>query len=282
MTDFYMTLFSNSSMDFYKENTTSTFTVQLPRTMTLNGEWRVALSEIHYPYSFLNVQKGQNQIKIKSVVVTQDVLNYIKSEDSVSAESIESKFDVKWITCKIEPGFYSDTVKLISAVNKAITEVTENSNFFKLDEKANTVQAEPNDVSVVGKIMILSVKMSDRLSLQLGYIPNKPITEVNSGGFHPVNLISGIPDKMLIYCDIIEPQICGDICAKLLRTVTVSPDGVEPYFGYPCCKEFTQLQYIPLQMKNFESISIAIKDITSEPTSFTYGTLSVKLHFKQF
>lgn len=282
MTEFYVTLFSNSSMDFYMENKTSSFTVQLPRRMLLNGDWRVALSEIQYPYTFLNVQKGQNEIKIKAVLQTQDVLNFLSSDDKITTQSVESKFGGEWITCEIEPGFYSDTVNLISSVNNAIAGATGRSTFFELDKQSQKVKAVPPSAFELNQKLIIYVKMSDRLSLQLGYIPNRLISAESSNALHPVNLISGIPDKMLIYCDIIEPQLCGDKCAKVLRTVTVTPDRSEPYFGYPCCKNFTQLQYIPLQLKHFESISIDIRSITSEFIPFQFGTSSVELHFKQF
>lgn len=123
--------------------------------------------------------------------------------------------------------------------------------------------------------------LSERLSLQLGYIPGLRITQSNSVANHAVNLISGIPDKMLIYCDIIEPQICGDIFSKILRSVSIHSKTDETNFGLPCSKEFTQLQYIPVQLKHFDTITIDIRDIAGELMPFQFGTLSVKLHFKQ-
>ncbi len=83
------------------------------------------------------------------------------------------------------------------------------------------------------------------------------------------NLISGIPDKMLIYCDIIEPQIIGDKWAKVLRSISVEPEST---FAKPCSVDFTQLQYVPLQTKHFESISVDIRDTSGNLLPFRYGT----------
>lgn len=279
MRDFYVTLFSNSSMNFYPGNKTGSFTVQLPRTMSLNGEWVVALTEIQYPYSFFNVQNGQNEIKIKEMLVTKKVIEFI-STNKVTPEVMAKKFKPTWISCKIEPGYYTSAEKLLNAVNAAILEKTKNVNFFELDTASQKVKAVPA-VIAEGNRLILGVKLSERLAVQLGYNPNYEITEENSAAIHVLNLTSGIPDKMLIYCDIIEPQIIGDKCAKVMRTVTMTPDGAEPYFAKAYCKDFTQLQYIPLQTKNFESISIDIRDITSGIMPFQFGTSSVKLHFKR-
>lgn len=281
MKDFYVTLFSNSSMNYYTENKTSSFTVQLPRSMILNGEWDVALTEIQYPYSFFNVLERNNEIKIKIIKITEKFIDFVK-KGKVTLVDIERKkeFKSKSVSCKIQPGFYDNIETLISSVNSVIHEKTNNENFFIRDNTSQRVHAQPSPVAE-GNIMILSVMLCERLALQLGYTPKVEITESNMVATHVANLISGIPDKMLIYCDIIEPQIIGDKCAKVLRTVTLTPDGSEPYFGKPCCKDFTQLQYVPLQKKHFDSINIDIRDITGNLVPFQFQTSSVKLHFKQ-
>lgn len=46
MKDFYMTLLSNSSMDYHPQNTTGSFTVQIHRYMRFEGDWEAGLAEI--------------------------------------------------------------------------------------------------------------------------------------------------------------------------------------------------------------------------------------------
>ena len=50
--NFYVTLPSNASMDFYSNNTASNYTIRMPRTFYLEGKYEVALSEIQYPHTW--------------------------------------------------------------------------------------------------------------------------------------------------------------------------------------------------------------------------------------
>lgn len=49
---FYITLPSNSSMQYFPDNRTCCYITQLPRAIELTGEWEVGLAEIHYPLTF--------------------------------------------------------------------------------------------------------------------------------------------------------------------------------------------------------------------------------------
>ena len=55
MSDFYVTLPSNASMDYYKANTLANFTTRLPNVIDLTGDWEVGLVEIQYPHNWYNV-----------------------------------------------------------------------------------------------------------------------------------------------------------------------------------------------------------------------------------
>ena len=52
--EFYVTLPSNSSMQYFPDNKTSNFVTKLPRTLQLDGEWEVGLAEIVYPHTWYN------------------------------------------------------------------------------------------------------------------------------------------------------------------------------------------------------------------------------------
>ena len=54
---FYITLPSNASQDIFKANTISDFGMDLAWTIDLEGEWEVALTEISYPHSWLNLPR---------------------------------------------------------------------------------------------------------------------------------------------------------------------------------------------------------------------------------
>ena len=51
----YLTLLSNASQNICVENTTSDFTVYLPKTLDFVGPWKVTLVEFCYPNSWYNL-----------------------------------------------------------------------------------------------------------------------------------------------------------------------------------------------------------------------------------
>ena len=52
VTQFYLHLPSNSSLDKFPKNTLFEYRVGLPETIILSGDWEVALTDIHYPHSW--------------------------------------------------------------------------------------------------------------------------------------------------------------------------------------------------------------------------------------
>lgn len=296
MSNFYVTLLSNSSMNIYPENKTSGFTVQIPRNVILTSDWEVALAEIQYPYSFFTVQKGENFLEIKTFVQTKE---YVQSDGKTlpTAQSVgktlsTTQSDGKtlpttqstppsiftWSLLEITPGFYNDIKELISAVNSAIGKKTKQTDFFQFDEKSKRISTKAYKL-LEGAMRIASFKLHGRLALQLGFSPE---SEFSTGvkAQHVANISIGVPDIMLIYCDILEPQIVGDTCVRLLRAINTTNDAAT-YFSKPCSIEFAQPQYIPIQKKYFDSIQIDIRDVAGRPMPFQYGTLRVKLHFKK-
>ena len=62
--EFYVTLPSNSSVEYFPDNKTSNFVTKLSRTLQLDGEWEVGLAEIVYPHSWYNIREGKNAVEI--------------------------------------------------------------------------------------------------------------------------------------------------------------------------------------------------------------------------
>ena len=58
MSQFRLTLPSNSSAAYYPNNTMCKFTTRLYSTMELNSEWEAALTEITFPHSWYTIPKG--------------------------------------------------------------------------------------------------------------------------------------------------------------------------------------------------------------------------------
>ena len=98
-TQFYLHLPSNSSLDKFPQNTLTEYQVSLPQTITLEGEWEVALTEIHYPHSWNNVQENfLNQFFLRN-----------REQRGV------------WEVIMIPPGHYSSIDDVITTINEAVT-----------------------------------------------------------------------------------------------------------------------------------------------------------------
>ena len=59
MSRFYLTLPSNSSMQYYPENTVARYTTKLHNTIELEGVWEVGLVEISVPAVIANVVRDK-------------------------------------------------------------------------------------------------------------------------------------------------------------------------------------------------------------------------------
>jgi len=59
MNRFYVTLPSNSSADYYPENTVARYTTKLADKIELESECEVGLAEISFPFEVENVVYGQ-------------------------------------------------------------------------------------------------------------------------------------------------------------------------------------------------------------------------------
>ena len=66
MSRFYLTLPSNSSMDYYPQNTVAQYTTKLNSSIELDGEWEVGLTEISFPINIENVARRECFFKIST------------------------------------------------------------------------------------------------------------------------------------------------------------------------------------------------------------------------
>lgn len=256
---FYTTLLSNSSMSVYPDNTTSSFTVHLPQKVTLHGKWFAAIAEIHYNYNFFNITRENSLIHV-------ECMSLIQGEPE--------KMLIHKIDC-ITPGYYTQITDVISKINIELKKSLPVENDI-LSYNHNTRRIHINAEKVPKAVK--KVHFPTRLSLQLGFKPNTNILVQKLSPF-AANIHAGIPDQMFVYTDIIEPTYIGHEKAYVLKIINTQPHGIE--FGGACYKEFEHLHYMPVERREFESISIDIRDNNGHFMPFLYGVLSVKLHFKK-
>jgi hypothetical protein len=82
--------------------------------------------------------------------------------------------------------------------------------------------------------------------------------------------------SLYVYCDILEHIPVGDTRAPLLRIVDI--DGA---IGSMQVRRYERPRYVPIQLKQFDSIQIVIRDDLGKPVSFKFGKLMVTLHFQR-
>jgi hypothetical protein len=248
MNNFYVTLLSNSSMEYYPNNTTSHFTVQLPKTITLEGKWVVAATDIYYQFNFLNVSEGNCRL----------TFNYKGDEGQ----------------CDIPEGYYGSIDNILDVLNAYMDAFVTGGHFLVLNKRKQVIVNE-NAFSA-----LKNIRFSNRLALQLGFEPNTDLVYEYQSTALPASISKGVPDEIFVYCSIIEPQYFGHELTNILRIVNI-PKNDEICFGQTFHKEYQRLQYIPVMKKCFETITIDLRDKTGEFLPFTSGTVMIVLHFKK-
>lgn len=245
-TDFYLTLLSNSSTNYFPENLSTRFCTQLQRSVKLSEEWCVALVELQYPCTLLSVNNQGNVIYV-----------VFKTSNGSIEKSI-----------RIEAGNYDTIDDLLLQIN---------SNVYIIDKVSFSINLSTKRVSVDFRSdEIKSLKLCNTLSLQLGFEPGTDLFIMRHGS-HPANILHGIAPQLFIYCDIIEPQVVGDTIAQLLRIVTVDKSK----YLYGTHKMLPQPHYVPVLKREFETLEIDIRSDSGEPVPFEFGTVCVTLHFKK-
>lgn len=126
MSDFFITLVSNGSMNVFPENKTSSFTVLLPEKISLKGEWMVGVAELHYNYNFFNVNEQDNKIR-----VVADVRGNNTNE-------VNQITDDKIHQLQVVSGYYNSVTDLIEAVNQQLSPyLFKNAKLLSVDKASN-------------------------------------------------------------------------------------------------------------------------------------------------
>lgn len=267
MSDFFITLVSNSSVNIFPNNTTSSFTVLLSEIISLKGRWEVAIAEIHYNYNFLNVTERNNKIILTRILSSSSSLNNDKAINDIP----KIPFTVK---LEVPTGYYNSVHDLIKTINLQLKlYLTKGTRLFSLDDSNNRTYIHKENLCEG----IESIFLEGRLNMQLGFEPHHDIWQSETAP-HIGNICFGIPDQMMIYTDIIEPSFIGSEKAYVLKIVNTEPRQFK--FGDACYREYNYMHYMRVQNREFESISIDIRDHTGNFMPFQHGILMLKLHFK--
>lgn len=245
---FYVTLPSDSSLDYFPDNKISHFTARLNSSLELTGEWEVGIVEVIYPHIWSNILENGNEYEYDAATgVTKRV--------------------------RIPYGFYESPSDIIKWMNyqdfNGQIQITYNKHSRKVK---------------LGLKPTAKIKLHPGLAEALGFRPAEftnddyPSRNSTFKYFESPNVADPNFDLKLfyIYSDIVEPQIVGHTVAPLLRVITVKGED-----GDMVHEVFDRPHYVPLSRKNFQTIETIIRTHTGRLVPFERGQLIVKLHFRQ-
>ena len=230
-------------MSTYSDNTLTNYRVKLHHSLDLSGQWEVGLTEIQYPHSWYNVSKDQAWFEITENPEAPKVQFVLKNGYYVSPEKLMKTL---WgLKGSINGG---DKVKI------EFDDISHKVTFTIVDEAI--------------------LKLSNSLAKILGFEQEEfdagvyiaPWVCDVTQGFH----------SLYIYSNIVEPSMVGDALVPLLRIVPIEGSS-----GKMVSHTYQNIQYLPLQQRQFDTIEIDIRDDTGLPVPFERGKVVVALHFRK-
>ena len=275
MTHFYLTLPSNSSHQFYPNNTMTEFTTKLASTVELTNEWEVGLAEIMFPKTWYTIPQDGLPIIVDCANCRYKPI----SSDDVDPNERYS------VVMQLSGGFYGTMEDLIREINATARRAFEPPSDLEQDEITTSPPIfyyKKFEKRVLISLEVgMIIKFPPALESILGFSPqqnplvNNAIERRIYQGDLASDLHAGI-HGLYIYCDLLHFSFVGDIKAPLLRVVASAGDAGEVITRY-----YERPRYVPLQKKNFDSIQIVIRDDLGEKINFESGKVLVTLHFRR-
>ena len=259
---FYITLPSNSSKTFFPENTPSHFFTQIPQTIDLQGDgWEVGLAELSLPNTYDNMTGDDYWVEV-SVVNTDELIK------SVRQYSGPISFKVF-----LPRGLYNSPRDVIEVLNHQIQSQPLG---FALKRKIAFYFGRFNrKVSLEMQVSFIKVVMSKSLQELLGMGHEDYLGSGQFEGIIPFHMEQDF-STVFVYCNLLEERIVGDVNVPLLREVSM-----DTRYKSIVHRQYDKPFYIPLKIRQFQSIEILITGDNGQPISFVEGKTVATLHFRQ-
>jgi hypothetical protein len=276
MSDFYVTLDSGASPDYFEKNRISDFRNKLSVPIKLeHGMYEVALVECSYIHSAKVIDRNETLFKYKIFDRKQ------QGKGKGIAEKVKAYYSVY-----DENGLISvlnDSNKVAIKFRKYEDTYIELLHFERFDL---SLEFSEKLMGILGHKSLTGFKnVTDEYSDE----ENEKSASASEGGVDPsefdhylyyrtknkLELRAG-QTRIFVYCDIIKPSHVGNTMAPLLRSFMNSGQS----HGTNITKSFDHLQYFDLRFPEFEMIHVYIKNECGDPILFESGTFSLTLHFR--
>lgn len=270
---FYVYLPSNS---LGAGNTSSSFTVRLPRTLEFNSVWSVALAGLCYRRSWHTIGTRSTQYMDIHLMSAQRVRVRIPSSthgDKTSLLTTITEAVAGELASSVTPLFRRDANETPKAAEAAKKETP--SKAVKVDTKvgaAKTTKKETGDTTTNPPV---SENVKSQPGTHVGFTSTSLVTELSMAK-HEVDLSGGI-NQLFVYCPgLIHPAIVGDTVAPILRIVNVNrqkDEDVEEIYVAP--------QYHKVRLRQVTEITIDVRLASGELVRFQRGRTVATLHFRK-
>lgn len=283
--EFYLTLLSEASLNFYPDNTANLFTVQLPQTLHLPEDFRVAATSITYPQTIQNMTPYNNRLVLE--------MDKYYPEDPDEVFKLRVYIDVP---CDNYTNIY-DVLKILNEnARDTFTKLKDAHllDLFQLNESTRRIEINTEQRDLVCKYSknlydgssyqchMTRMYLAGRLAWIFGFDPDTHnlLNDFETIGRYPYNLNLGYPSQLFIYTDIIEPQIIGDKLTQVLKICPVL-DKMS-VFGDVTERAFHNCDFFKLAKRSIDKITINITDKSGTSIPFLFGSLTLQLLFKKF
>lgn len=306
---FYVDLPSDSSLNYYPENTLSRYTTRLAHTIELKPEdhWHVGLVELSYPYGFDTLEStvvGEDNEMTSNVILTKvgrvvfpartytsfkDLYETIR--DAVSQQ--DGKRDkilreLQWFMYKEKMSFeYLKRTKGINPWHHNQEPVTSSQKniltmSFKVSDGSEAKLNVTFPVRLYYGIDDLIIEIRNRLpSLDHAISAHMSIRKLYLPDIQAVHLVQSKrsmdeieeTQPVFVYTDIIKPVLVGDTFVRRLRVIQFPSVTGHHVFDPP--------YYMPVEKSRIETISIALHSKTGSPVRFETSPIPTYavLHF---
>ena len=280
MTHFYLTLPSNSSQQFFPNNTLTEFTTKLPSTIELTNEWEVGLAEIMFPRSWYTIPE-EGVIILVDYGVCNPERRTRMAERAARGEDIPVKEYNTLVEIKLRGGFYKTMEDLQQELKLSIraafvaagivTTVSPPTLYYNSVTKRIHINV-PAGISLTFPSLLESIL---GLTPEQNYICNRTGENLSVIGNLLCSLETGV-QALYVYCDLLQYTHVGDIKAPLLRVVASGGEAGDVITRY-----YERPRYVPLQKKSFDTVQLVIRDDLGEKILFASGKVLVTLHFRR-
>lgn len=280
--NFYVQLESNDD----NENTFSNFNTKLAKRLNLNIDWEVALTEISYHKSWLNVKKIE-RIKL-----------------------IDREGNYEPVIPTLYPGHYSSPQQLIKHINDALMHSRKNLYIPFYHQPPELIYNEFSNMVDV-RLGISNRRMKNNFPpyilpefspymnklLGLKDENNKPIsfkmtiedaiyTVLEDNNYPPAYIKPRAKEmsfergmgSILVYTDIIKPVLVGSEEAQLLRSVEIPKNLC---YKENCVIKYKLPYYHPIVKQEIETIRITLRDNLYRLIDFGREVTKLVLHFRK-